>query len=89
MMMETWGAKFHFSPFDLTNVGAILSKYLNSPHSLGIAVSKAVDMHQAGTSVSVNADTKYSLGNVLNHVLMHHTIISEECIKQMAIWGET
>eukprot|EP01018_Ginkgo_biloba_P014702 Gb_27242 [translate_table: standard] len=84
MMMETWGAKVHPSPSDLTNAGRfILSKDPNSPGSLGIAISEAVEMALA------NEDTKYSLGSVLNHVLLHQTIIGEECIKQMAILGET
>eukprot|EP01018_Ginkgo_biloba_P017793 Gb_36200 [translate_table: standard] len=84
MMIETWGAKVHPSPSDLTNAGHfILSKDPNSPGSLGIAISEAEEMALA------NADTKYSLGSVLNHVLLHQTIIGEEFIKRMAILGET
>ncbi|XP_057861317.1 uncharacterized protein LOC131069780 [Cryptomeria japonica] len=83
IMMETWGAKVHPSPSDLTKVGRIiLDKDPNSPGSLGIAVSEAVEMALG------DAGTKYSLGSVLNHVLMHQTIIGEECIKQMEIFGE-
>lgn len=83
MMMETWGAKVHPSPSDLTKVGrAILNKDPDCPGSLGIAVSEAVEMALS------NSDTKYSLGSVLNHVLLHQTIIGEECLKQMAIVGE-
>jgi tryptophan synthase beta chain len=67
----------------LTKVGrAILNKDPDCPGSLGIAVSEAVEMALS------NSDTKYSLGSVLNHVLLHQTIIGEECLKQMAIVGE-
>eukprot|EP00253_Pinus_taeda_P003269 PITA_03269 len=84
MMMDTWGAKVHASPSDLTKLGcAILNRDPDCPGSLGIAVSEAVEMALS------NSDTKYSLGSVLNHVLLHQTIIGEECLKQMAIVGET
>ncbi|KAH9305225.1 hypothetical protein KI387_009629, partial [Taxus chinensis] len=83
IMMETWGAKVHPSPSSLTKAGrAILDEDPNSSGSLGIAISEAVEMALRDT------DTKYSLGSVLNHVLMHQTIIGEECIKQMEIIGE-
>jgi len=55
----------------------------SSPGSLGIAISEAVEV------AAKNADTKYCLGSVLNHVLLHQTVIGEECIKQMEAIGET
>ncbi|XP_021763492.1 uncharacterized protein LOC110728153 [Chenopodium quinoa] len=84
LMMQTWGAKVHPSPSDLTNAGRnILQLDPLSPGSLGIAISEAVEVAAA------NPDTKYCLGSVLNHVLLHQTIIGEECIKQMEAFGET
>ncbi|CAH2056565.1 unnamed protein product [Thlaspi arvense] len=53
------------------------------PRSLGIAISEAVEV------AAMNPDTKYCLGSVLNHVLLHQTVIGEECIKQMEAIGET
>ncbi len=76
-MMNTWGAKVVPSPSTLTDSGrAILAQDAESPGSLGIAISEAVEM------AAKNEDTKYSLGSVLNHVLMHQTIIGQEAIKQ-------
>ncbi|XP_057523578.1 uncharacterized protein LOC130803483 isoform X1 [Amaranthus tricolor] len=84
LMMQTWGAKVHPSPSDLTEAGRkILRSDPSSPGSLGIAVSEAVEVAVA------NPDTKYCLGSVLNHVLLHQTVIGEECIKQMEAFGET
>ena len=84
VMMETWGATVHSSPSQLTNAGrTILEQDPNSPGSLGIAIAEAVEM--AGP----NPDVKYALGSVLNHVLMHQTIIGEEALKQLAKVGET
>ncbi|KAM7510226.1 hypothetical protein LguiB_009101 [Lonicera macranthoides] len=84
MMMETWGAKVHPSPSSVTESGRrILQMDPSSPGSLGIAVSEAVEV------AASNADTKYCLGSVLNHVLLHQTLIGEECIKQMELIGET
>ncbi len=78
-MMQAYGATVHASPTDLTEAGrAILAKDPDSPGSLGIAISEAVEI------AAKNADTKYSLGSVLNHVLMHQTIIGEESLLQMA-----
>ena len=77
-MMNTWGAEVLASPSTLTESGRkMLALDADSPGSLGIAISEAVEM-AAG-----NPDTKYSLGSVLNHVLLHQTIIGEEAIKQM------
>jgi tryptophan synthase beta chain len=84
LLMETYGATVHPSPSDLTNAGrAILAEHPDSTGSLGIAISEAVEV--AGS----NEDTRYSLGSVLNHVLMHQTIIGEEAIKQLAQTGDT
>ena len=84
LLMETYGATVHPSPSDVTNSGrAILAQHPDSTGSLGIAISEAVEV--AGS----NEDTRYSLGSVLNHVLMHQTIIGEEAIKQLAQAGDT
>lgn len=84
LMMQTWGAKVHPSPSSITEAGRkILQMNPSSPGSLGIAISEAVEVAAA------NADTKYCLGSVLNHVLLHQTVIGEECIKQMEAIGET
>jgi tryptophan synthase beta chain len=83
MMMNTWGAKVYASPTDQTEAGRkILSENPDSPGSLGIAISEAVER-----AVS-DPDTKYALGSVLNHVLMHQTIMGQEAIKQMEKAGE-
>lgn len=82
-LMELFGAKLHSSPSDLTNAGrSILAKDPKSTGSLGIAISEAVE------AAAGRPDTKYSLGSVLNHVLMHQTVIGEEALKQMARIGE-
>jgi len=84
MMIETFGATIHPSPSDLTNAGrAILAASPESTGSLGIAISEAVEV------AAQNADTNYALGSVLNHVLMHQTIIGEEALLQLAKIGET
>jgi len=83
-MIETWGATIHSSPSDLTEAGrAILAKDPDSPGSLGLAISEAVEV------AAQNEDTKYALGSVLNHVLMHQTVIGEEALEQFAKIGET
>jgi tryptophan synthase beta chain len=82
-MMETWGATVHPSPSDLTEAGrAILAQDPDSTGSLGIAISEAVEM------AAKNPDTNYSLGSVLNHVLLHQTVIGEEALKQLEKVGE-
>src|ERR1700678_4473157 len=82
-MMETWGATVHASPSRATTAGAgILPESPDSPGSLGIAISEAVEA--AGGS----ADTRYALGSVLNHVLLHQTVIGEEALKQFSAAGE-
>ena len=83
LMMNTWGAKVFASPTNLTEAGKkILAENPNSPGSLGIAISEAVER------AAQNEDTKYSLGSVLNHVLMHQTIVGQEAVKQMEMAGE-
>lgn len=82
-LMETYGASCYPSPSPRTQVGkSILEKTPDSPGSLGIAISEAVEC--AATS----EDTKYALGSVLNHVLMHQTVTGQEAIEQMAMVGE-
>lgn len=84
VLMETFGADVYASPSDRTNFGrSVLAEDPESPGSLGIAISEAVEV--AATSAG---QKKYSLGSVLNHVLMHQTVIGEEAIKQMDLAGE-
>jgi tryptophan synthase beta chain len=84
MLMETYGATVHASPSNVTNAGrSILEANPDSTGSLGIAISEAVEV------AASNDDTRYSLGSVLNHVLMHQTVIGEEAIKQLAQAGDT
>ncbi len=83
LMMETWGAKCIASPSTETNAGRkILEKNPDSPGSLGIAISEAVE------AAVLDKDTKYSLGSVLNHVLLHQTVVGQEAQKQMALFGD-
>ncbi len=78
ILMEAWGANVVPSPSPDTNIGrTILSQDPDSPGSLGIAISEAVE------DAFSRDDTKYSLGSVLNHVLLHQTIIGQEAKKQM------
>lgn len=82
-MMQVWGATVHPSPTNLTNSGrAILQQDPNSPGSLGVAISEAVE------DAALHDDTNYSLGSVLNHVLLHQTIVGLEAEKQLEIAGE-
>jgi tryptophan synthase beta chain len=83
VMMECWGAKVLASPSTDTRAGrAVLAKDPNSPGSLGIAISEAVE------EAAQREDTKYSLGSVLNHVLMHQTVIGLEAQKQLEQTGD-
>jgi tryptophan synthase beta chain len=83
-MIETYGATIYPSPSNNTNYGrSVLEVDPDSPGSLGIAISEAVEV------AATNDDTNYSLGSVLNHVLMHQTVIGEEALKQMAMVDET
>jgi tryptophan synthase beta chain len=83
-LMETYGAKVHASPTAHTDYGkSILAKDPENPGSLGIAISEAVEM-----AVKSGGTKKYSLGSVLNHVLLHQTVIGQEALKQMDLAGE-
>ncbi len=83
MMMQTWGAEVFASPSDRTNSGrAVLAESPESPGSLGIAISEAVE------DAATHSDTNYSLGSVLNHVMLHQTVIGQEARKQMELAGE-
>jgi tryptophan synthase beta chain len=80
IMMETWGAQVVASPSGDTQSGKkVLEQDPNSPGSLGIAISEAVE------DAATRDDTKYSLGSVLNHVLMHQTVIGLETKKQLEL----
>ncbi|MCL4261956.1 MAG: TrpB-like pyridoxal phosphate-dependent enzyme [Anaerolineae bacterium] len=84
IIMQTFGAEVYASPTDRTQYGrALLAQDPDSPGSLGIAISEAVEV--AATSGGAK---KYSLGSVLNHVLMHQTVIGLEALEQMAMAGE-
>ena len=84
-MMEVWGANCVASPSTETHAGRnILKEMPDTPGSLGIAISEAIE--QAVTDPS--GKTRYALGSVLNHVLLHQTIIGLEAKKQLAIAGE-
>ncbi len=83
LMMQTWGADVLPSPTDRTRAGkAILEASPESPGSLGIAISEAVE------DAAGSGETKYSLGSVLNHVLLHQTVIGLEAHKQMELSGD-
>jgi tryptophan synthase beta chain len=77
-MMEIYGATLHPSPSDLTEAGrSVLAEHPDSTGSLGIAISEAVE------AALQREDTRYSLGSVLNHVLLHQTVIGQEALLQM------
>ncbi len=83
-MMRIWGAEVHPSPSENTEAGRqILALDPNTPGSLGIAISEGV------MRAAPDPDAKYALGSVLNHVLLHQTVIGEEALKQMEKVGET
>ena len=83
IMMNTFGADVYASPSPRTKAGRdILATEPHSTGSLGIAISEAIELAVA------DENTKYSLGSVLNHVLMHQTIIGQEAIKQMEYAGD-
>jgi tryptophan synthase beta chain len=84
ILMETYGAEVVASPSKETNYGRqVLAVSPDSPGSLGIAISEAVE------DAAGREDTKYSLGSVLNHVLLHQTVIGQEAIEQMGMAGES
>src|SRR6187431_3106281 len=84
ILMETYGAEVVASPSPTTNYGRqVLAETPDNPGSLGIAISEAVE------DAATRDDTKYSLGSVLNHVLLHQTVIGQEAIEQMGMAGES
>ncbi|MBN1170800.1 MAG: TrpB-like pyridoxal phosphate-dependent enzyme [Micromonosporaceae bacterium] len=84
IMIEMFGAQIYPSPSPITESGRrILAEHPDSPGSLGIAISEAVEV------AAQNADTNYALGSVLNHVLLHQTVIGEETLLQLAKVNET
>ena len=83
IFMESFGATVHASPSDTTKAGAtILGDHPDSTGSLGIAISEAVEV------AATNDDTNYALGSVLNHVLLHQTVVGLEAKRQMDLAGE-
>jgi tryptophan synthase beta chain len=84
-MMQTWGATCIPSPSNQTKAGRdILAKFPDTPGSLGIAISEAVEAAVTDTS----GQTRYSLGSVLNHVMLHQTVVGLEAKKQLEKIGE-
>ena len=84
VLMETYGAEVVASPSLTTNYGrSVLAETPDSPGSLGMAISEAVE------DAATRDDTKYALGSVLNHVLLHQTVIGQEAIEQMGMAGES
>src|SRR3954453_8764782 len=79
-MMETWGATVHRSPSAETDAGRAQAEHPTG--SLGIAISEAVEV------AAQDAETNYALGSVLNHVLLHQTVIGQEALRQMEKAGE-
>jgi tryptophan synthase beta chain len=83
LMMNTWGAEVIASPSQRTEAGRkVLAQDPDSPGSLGIAISEAVE------AAVLDESTKYSLGSVLNHVLLHQTVIGQEALAQMQMAGD-
>lgn len=83
ILMNTWGATVYPSPSDQTEFGRqILAQDPDNPGSLGIAISEALE------DTLSHPHTRYALGSVLNHVLLHQTVIGQEALKQMELAGE-
>jgi tryptophan synthase beta chain len=81
-LMQTWGANVFASPSENTDFGrSVLAQDPDSPGSLGIAISEAIED-------TVKSGSKYALGSVLNHVCHHQTVIGQEAIQQMEMAGE-
>jgi tryptophan synthase beta chain len=84
LMIEAFGGTVHRSPSDLTEVGrALAADPANWSGSLGIAISEAVEV------AAKDPQTRYALGSVLNHVLLHQTVIGEEALLQLELAGDT
>src|SRR5213596_596563 len=82
-MIQAYGATIHASPSELTNAGRkVLTEMPDTTGSLGIAISEAVE------DAATHDDAHYSLGSVLNHVLLHQTVIGQEAMVQMEKAGE-
>jgi tryptophan synthase beta chain len=82
-LMQTWGATVHASPSRATQAGTkVLADHPDSYGSIGIAMSEAVE------AASGRAETRYAPGNVLNHVVLHQTVIGQEAVKQFELAGE-
>jgi tryptophan synthase beta chain len=83
MMMNAWSADVYPSPSDRTETGRkILAEHPDSPGSLGIAISEAVEV------AAKNEEVRYALGSVLNHVLLHQTVIGQEALAQLEMAGD-
>jgi tryptophan synthase beta chain len=83
MMIETYGSTIHSSPSELTESGRQMrSDFPDTTGSLGMAVSEAVE------AAATDPEARYALGSVLNHVMLHQTVIGEETLKQLAMFGE-
>ena len=83
MMIETYGSSIHSSPSELTQAGRELrARFPATTGSLGMAVSEAVE------AAASDPSTRYALGSVLNHVMLHQTVIGEETLAQLAMFGE-
>lgn len=83
VLMETFGAKVHSSPSELTQAGrALREQFPDTTGSLGMAISEAVE------AAATDPNAAYSLGSVLNHVLLHQTVIGQEAVKQLSYFGE-
>ncbi|MDK2981103.1 MAG: tryptophan synthase beta chain [Chloroflexota bacterium] len=84
ILMQSFGAEVYASPTDTTEYGrAMLAENPDNPGSLGIAISEAVEV-----AAKSGGTKKYGLGSVLNHVMIHQSVIGEECLKQMDMAGE-
>ena len=82
-LMNVYGATVHPSPSDLTGSGrAVLAEHPDTSGSLGIAVSEAVEV------AAKDPKARYALGSVLNHVLLHQTVIGQEAVQQLRLAGE-
>lgn len=83
MLMETFGATVHSSPSELTQAGRKMREdFPDTSGSLGMAVSEAIE------AAVGYGDAKYALGSVLNHVVLHQSVIGQEVLKQLAMFGE-
>jgi tryptophan synthase beta chain len=81
--MQMYGGEVVASPSDRTNYGrSVLAETPDTPGSLGIAISEAVE------DAATHDDSRYALGSVLNHVLMHQTVIGQEAMEQMELAGD-